>query len=76
LQGNHYRVTFTLMATETLVTSRQAADLLGVGTTTIHRWADDGKLPVAHKHDGLRGPKLYRLADVEALALKLNGVQA
>ena len=51
-----------------LITARQAADMLGVGTTTIHRWTEAGKLPLAHKVEGLRGPNLYHLADVQVLA--------
>jgi len=45
-----------------LLTTKQAADILGVGTTSIKRWSDEGKLP-AYKTAG--GHRRYRRADVE-----------
>lgn len=50
-----------------LITTAEAADLLGRSVATVNRWADDGKLPHAHKIDGLRGPRLFRRDDVLAL---------
>jgi excisionase family DNA binding protein len=55
------------MSPDELVTTAQAASILGKSVPTIHRLADSGTLPVAHKLDGIRGAKLYRRADVEAL---------
>ena len=47
-----------------LITTKMAAELLGVGTTSIKRWSDEGKLP-AFKTAG--GHRRYRRADVERL---------
>jgi excisionase family DNA binding protein len=57
---------FVTAPTEYL-TTRKAADLLGCSVATVHRLEADGKLPVAMKVDGLRGPKMFRRTDVEAL---------
>lgn len=51
-----------------LVTTAEAADLLGVSIKTVLRIAERGELPVAVRVPGLRGPRMYRLADVQALA--------
>jgi len=40
--------------TSTLITTRAAAGLLGVGTTSIKRWADDGTLPCVRTAGGHR----------------------
>lgn len=50
-----------------LVPTSVAAELLRVDVATVNRWAKTGRLPVAVKIPGLRGPNLYRRADVEAL---------
>ncbi len=47
-----------------LLTTREAAELLGVGPTTVKRWCDEGKLP-ALKTAG--GHRRYREADVLAM---------
>jgi excisionase family DNA binding protein len=49
------------------ITVQEAADILGVSTTTIHRRIGDGTLTPITKVDGLRGPYLLSRADVEAL---------
>jgi len=51
-----------------LLTTAQAADVIGVSVATVHRMAETGELPVALKADGLRGPKFYRVEDVLPLA--------
>lgn len=51
-----------------LVGAREAADILGCSIATVHRHEAEGRLPVAHKVEGLRGPKLFRRSDVESLA--------
>ena len=51
-----------------LLTTRQAAAILGCSVATVHRLEAEGDLPAAHKVDGLRGPKLFARTDVEALA--------
>lgn len=50
-----------------LLTTAQAADVLGVSVATVHRMESDGELSVALKVTGLRGPKFFRLDEVEAL---------
>lgn len=47
-----------------LLTTRQAAEIVGVGTTSIKRWSDEGRLP-AIKTAG--GHRRYRRRDVERL---------
>ncbi len=47
-----------------LITARQAADILGVGISTIHRMAEDGRLIEVQKLPGLRGARLFRRSDV------------
>lgn len=58
------------------LTTRQAADLIGCSVATVHRYEADGELPLAHKVDGLRGPKLFRRSDVEALAAERKPTEA
>jgi hypothetical protein len=61
--------------TDDLVTSAEAARILDVDRSTITRWSDprlsDRRLIPVRKLDGLRGAKLFRRADVEALAEQL-----
>lgn len=45
--------------------------MLGRGVSTINRYAKDGRLPTAQRLDGPTGARLYRRADVEALAAQL-----
>ncbi|MDJ0907034.1 MAG: helix-turn-helix domain-containing protein [Woeseiaceae bacterium] len=47
------------------VSTKQATELLGVGPTTIKRWADEGRL--AHYRTA-GGHRRYRLSTIEALA--------
>jgi predicted site-specific integrase-resolvase len=51
-----------------LVSTAEAATLLGKSTATINRWADSGALPVAFKAPGVRGARFFARADVENLA--------
>lgn len=53
---------------ERLLTTREAAEILGVGPTTVKRWCDEGKLP-AIKTAG--GHRRYRETDV--LAMRSRG---
>jgi excisionase family DNA binding protein len=56
------------MATQRpLLTSAEAAAILGVEQPTVNKWAAEGRLPVAMKLPGLRGHNLFRPEDVEAL---------
>lgn len=52
---------------ETLLTSREAANRLGISVQTISRWVNEGKLTPALKAPGLRGPSFFRAEDVDAL---------
>ncbi len=52
------------------LSTQEAADILGVGRRTIHRWAQDGTLPVARKKPGELGAYVFLPRDVEALAAK------
>jgi photoactive yellow protein len=53
-----------------LVTTREAAERLGVGTTTIKRWSDEGLLACVKTPGGHRR---YRLADVLAMHQTTEG---
>lgn len=44
---------------ETLLTSQEAADILGVSVQTISKWVISGKLTPAKKLPGLRGAYLF-----------------
>ncbi|MBW8025326.1 DNA-binding protein [Clavibacter michiganensis subsp. michiganensis] len=48
-----------------LITTRQAADLIGESVRQTTRRIDAGTLTPAHKLDGLRGAYLFRRTDVE-----------
>ncbi len=51
-------------ATQDLVTSGEAATLLGVADKTVRRWANSGHLPVVRTPGGHRR---FRRSDVENL---------
>ena len=53
--------------TDTLLTTAQVADILGVDVRTVHRWVKRGTLTPALKATGLRGPLFFAEADVLAL---------
>lgn len=59
------------MGTPDLLTTREAAEILGCSVSQAHRLADLGELPIAHKVPGLRGPRLFRRTDVERLAAEV-----
>ena len=50
-----------------LLTSVQVAILLGKSARTVHRMAEAGTLPVAHKLPGPNGAFLFRREDIDAL---------
>lgn len=50
---------------ETLLTPRETAEMLGVGTNTLARWARTGVLEPAVRTPG--GHRRYRHTDVETL---------
>ena len=70
------------VTTDQLITSAEAAEILGVDRSTLTRWSDprlrddERKLTAVRKLDGLRGPKLFRRTDVEALAAELAAERA
>lgn len=51
---------------DALLTSPQAAALVGCSARTVQRAADAGELPTAHKLPGPNGAYLFRPADVTA----------
>ena len=53
--------------TPNLWTSAQVCDHLGIDRSTLSRWAKAGRITPAVKLPGLRGPRLFHPADVEAL---------
>ena len=50
-----------------LVSTAEAATLLGKSTATINRWADSGALPVAFKAPGTRGARFFTRDAVDAM---------
>lgn len=53
--------------TDDLLTTAEAALILGKPIGTVNRWAKEGKLREAAKLPGRTGSRLYRRSDVEAL---------
>ena len=56
------------MSNTSLVSSVEAAEILGKSKSQVVRMAADGALPVACKAPGLRGAYMFARADVETLA--------
>ena len=52
---------------ETLLTTREAANRLGVSVQTISRWVSEGKLRPALKAPGIRGPLFFKADEVDGL---------
>ena len=61
------------MPTDDLLTAAEAATELGTTVRTLNRWADEGKLPTAHKLPGVRGARLFTRSAVDDLAASLVG---
>lgn len=55
------------MTQETYLTAGEAAERLGVTVATVNRMAAQGKIPTAHKLPGVRGARLFRATDLEAV---------
>jgi excisionase family DNA binding protein len=53
-----------------LITTAEAAVVLGTSVATVTRLAADGALATAVKAPGQRGARMFRRADVERLAAK------
>lgn len=52
-----------------LIGTVEAARLLGIGTATVHRWVESGRLTQLGEL-GKRGIRVFDRADIEALAEK------
>lgn len=50
-----------------LLTTRQAADRLGVNVSTISRWVLAGRLSPALRGDGQTGGMWFRAADIDGM---------
>ena len=57
-----------------LITTAEAADLLGVAVSTVNRMAARGELVPVVKGAGIRGARHYDRADVEKLAPQVKAV--
>lgn len=53
-----------------LLSTAEAAAIVGVSVRTLNRMADDGRVVAAAKAPGLRGGYLYDPAEVERVALE------
>lgn len=51
-----------------LLTTAEAAHVLGVNVATVNRWAASGALAPEHKLPGPTGPRLFARDAVEAFA--------
>jgi len=51
-----------------LIGAQEAADLLGLSRSQLHRQVIVVLVPVAFKSPGQRGPRLFRRSDIERLA--------
>jgi excisionase family DNA binding protein len=51
-----------------LITTAEAAPILGLTVATVNKRAAAGRLPVAHKLPGLTGAYLFRRDEIEAEA--------
>lgn len=60
------------MVSDEFCSSRQAADKLRVPLSTFHDWVKAGRLEVAFRIEGKRGPLFFRRSDVEALARQMT----
>ena len=67
IDGNVNRVYLHRMATD-LLTAAETCERLGIGGTQLGRIIESGRLEVAVKLPGIRGPRLFRVADVDRLA--------
>ena len=56
-----------------LIPATEAARILGVSIATLHRKAAAGEVPEVAKLPGLRGARLFRRSDVEALLAPTTG---
>lgn len=56
-----------MVETERLLTTAEAAKMIGRTVATVNRWAIDGRLPVAQKLPGTTGANLFRPVDVRRL---------
>lgn len=50
-----------------LIPAVEAAAILGRSVVTLHRWVKEGRIAEHVKAPGLRGARLFRRSDVEAL---------
>ena len=58
----------TKTETADLVSTREASEITGRSVATINRWVREGRLTAAYEGEGIRGVRLYHLADIEALS--------
>lgn len=50
-----------------LIPTSEAAEYLRRDVRTIHRWVESGRLTPVFKAPGIRGVRLFRRSDIEAL---------
>lgn len=58
-----------------LLTSAEAADQLGIERSTLSRWAQIGKIEVAHRLPGKTGVMFFDPAEVDRVAAELAADQ-
>jgi excisionase family DNA binding protein len=53
-----------------LVSTTEAAEIIGTSASTVNRWASNGRLPVALQSPGPTGARFYKRTTVERVAAK------
>lgn len=61
-----------LMSETELIGTADAAQLLGIGRATVHRWAESGRLNQVGKL-GKRGVRVFDRAEIEEMARREKG---
>lgn len=60
------------MATGKLLTTAEVAAILHRDRSVINKWVKAGKIKPAVEGDGIRGPRFFRLAEVERVQRALG----
>lgn len=65
-----------MQRTTDLITTAEAADILGVTVSTVNRWAVAGRIAIAVQGPGRRGVRMFRRDHITTVAAGLNRSEA